>query len=98
MPAALNPLPSFLRASAQDAGNMHMRAACRSRWNEDDRNHAAETLERLVRGCYGRDGDNQPEMAFYRFQIAERLERAGKFNYRSKLADIQGAVDEAVNG
>lgn len=40
---ALNPLPSFIRASAQDAASMQMRAAGRQKWNEDDWNKTVET-------------------------------------------------------
>lgn len=93
---ALNPLPSFLRASAQDAANTKMRAAGRTKWNDDDWNTAAETLERLVGACYGRDGDNQAAMCFYRFQLAEKLEREGKLNTGTKAADFERLVAEAA--
>ena len=34
-------------AAAQDAGNRHMRAAGRTKWDEEDWNHACETFKRL---------------------------------------------------
>lgn len=92
---ALNPLPSFLRASAQDAANTQMRKACRKVWNDDDYNLAASTLERLVRSCYSRPFDhNQPDYCFFRFQRAERLEKEGKFSAFSQMPDIAQAIDE----
>ena len=37
-------------AASQDAGNKHMRAAGRTKWNEDDWNVATAEFERLFRG------------------------------------------------
>lgn len=91
----LAPLPSFVRASAQDAGNMSMRKACRSAWSEGDADVAAATLDRLVRSIYGRPSDhNQPDYCFIRFQIAERMERRGEFKSTSDLAEINRKIDE----
>lgn len=39
---------SLAFASGQDAGNARMRKAGRTRWNLDDRNHAAEVTNRLL--------------------------------------------------
>ncbi len=39
---------SLARASGQDAGNAQMRKAGRTRWNEEDWNHAAETMMRFM--------------------------------------------------
>lgn len=36
------------RAAAWDAGNRHMRKDGRKKWNEDDWNTAAKTLEELL--------------------------------------------------
>jgi hypothetical protein len=92
--APLNPLPSFLRASAQDAANMQMRKNGRQAWNEDDYNLAAATLDRLVRSCYGKPSDhNQPDYCFLRFQRAELLEKQGKFDGFSEMPKIAEAVD-----
>lgn len=97
MAAPLAPLPSFIRASAQDAANMQMRKACRKAWNEDDANKAAETLDRLVRSIYGRPSDhNQPDYCFFRFQLAERLEKQGKFNSGSDLNEINEQIDSMM--
>jgi hypothetical protein len=94
---AFSPLPSFLRASAQDKANAAMRKAGRAKWNDDDYNVAAATLDRLIRSCYGRPGDhNQPDMCFLRFQLAERMEKAGGFHHDSKLPDIAAIIDEAM--
>lgn len=91
---ALNPLPKYIRASAQDAGNASMRKGCRSAWDKDDYNAACDTQDRLIRSLYGLPSDgNQPDRCFIRFQIAEQLERAGKIDVHS---DILGAVAEAM--
>lgn len=99
MTRTTNPLPSLIRASAWDAGNMQMRAENRQKWNEDDYNMAARTQERLIRGCYGsyRDIDD-PNMCYIRFGIAEAMERAGQFHLKSKMGAIHRAIDEAVGG
>lgn len=94
---ALIPLPSFVRASAQDAGNMQMRKANRTKWNEADYNLVCDTQERLIRSLYGRPGDhNNPDVCYLRFQIAEQMERQGKFNIKSDLTEIHAAVEEAM--
>jgi hypothetical protein len=94
MPNGLNPLPSFIRASAQDAGDMHMRAAGRSKWNDDDWNRMCEVQERLIRSLYGRASDhNQPDYCYIRFHVAEQLERAGHLTLKSNIA---AAVDEIL--
>ena len=73
---AMNPLPSLIRASAQDAAAMSMRAAGRTKWNDDDWNAMCETQERLIRACYGRERDhNNPNMCYIRFSVAEELEK-----------------------
>jgi hypothetical protein len=96
MIAALCPLPSLIRASAQDAGNANMRKGLRKAWNEDDRFVAADELDRLVRATYARLADHDsPEMCFYRFRIAEQLERAGRINLSS---DIAAAIDAHLSG
>lgn len=94
---SLPALPSFLRASAQDAGNMSMRKAGRTRWNDRDWNTAASTLERLVLAAYGREADhNEPRRCFVRFQIAEQMERAGQFRLNSNLKEIERTIDAAM--
>lgn len=91
--AGLVPLPSFLRASSQDAADMQMRAAGRTRWNDDDWNLNAETLERLTRATFGRPSDhNDQDMCFIRFQQAERAERRGELNSRSTADDFARAI------
>lgn len=90
----LNPLPSFLRASAQDAANAQMRKAGRQRWNDDDWNMAADMTERLVRQCYGRPSDhNNPDMCFMRFQIVEQMERKGQVGLNTDLAALLEQID-----
>lgn len=77
---ALEPRPSFIRASAMDAGSMQMRKAGRAVWSDEDYEFAAETLDRMVKSCYGKPSDhNDPNKCFIRFQHAETLERQGKF-------------------
>ena len=92
----LVPLPSLIRASAQDAGNASMRKANRAKWSEDDYNAACETQERLVRACYGRDGENETDTCFVRFQIAEKWERAGKIGLKSDWSQIAAEIDAEV--
>lgn len=90
MMTALLPLPSFIRASAQDAGNASMRKACRTKWNDDDWNVMCDTQDRLIRSLYGHPGDhNQPDMCFLRFQTAEALERQGKLK---AVADLEAVL------
>lgn len=92
----MNPLPSLLRASAFDAGNMHMRANGRAKWNDDDWNVMCDTQDRLITGCYGKPGDNEPQMKFIRFQIAEQAERRGEINLQSNWSDVLTAIDAAL--
>jgi hypothetical protein len=96
--AACNPLPSLLRASAWDAGNARMRKAGRSIWTRGDYNEAARTQNRLVRACYGRDGDpeNSP-LPFIRFGIAERMQRDGVFTLSSKMPAVHAAIDHVLS-
>jgi hypothetical protein len=92
----INPLPSLIRASAQDAATAAMRKAGRSSWSRDDFNVAAETQERLIRQCYGVVGENDPNMCFIRFSYAETMERRGEFHLKSKLGDIHDAINKAL--
>lgn len=92
-----NPLPSFLRASAQDAGNMQMRTAGRTRWNDDDWNRACDEQERLTRACYGKPGDNDDRLCFIRFGIAEQWERQGLIGISSDWESVLAAIGDALN-
>lgn len=98
MSNAFNPLPSLIRASAWDAGNIRMRKACRTKWDRDDYNRAAETQNRLVRACYGykTDAPDSP-MCFIRFSVAEQMERAGMFHVDSGMPEIHRAIDHALS-
>lgn len=96
-PGQLNPLPSFLRASAQDAANMQMRAAGRTRWNDDDWNQSADRLDRLIRSYYGKVGENEPNACFIRFTIAEQWEKARLIGTESDWAEVWGAINDAMN-
>lgn len=94
----INPLPSLIRASAIDAADMQMRKACRQAWNEGDAAIAADTLDRLVRTCYGRLCDhNQPDMCFIRFTLAEQMERRGEFSLFSDIFTINAAIDRLLD-
>ena len=94
----MNPLPSLIRASAWDAANAQMRKACRKAWSEDDYNLACETQERLIRAAYGRPSDdNQPDLCYIRFQIAEQLERAGKFGLYDDVTEISATIDAIMD-
>lgn len=95
--ATLNPLPSLIRASAQDAGNSSMRKGGRDRWDTSDWNAMCDTQERLVRAAYGRATDhNNPDICYLRFQIAEQMERRGEFTLRSNAAEILARIDAAL--
>ncbi len=97
---ALNPLPSLIRASAQDAANAQMRRECRAVWNEADWNLMCETQERLIRSCYGRPGDHNrdPNYVYIRFGLAEQMERRGEFHLKSDCAAILDQIDAAMFG
>jgi hypothetical protein len=92
----MNPLPSLLRASAWDAANMRMRAAGRSKWTRGDYNEAARTQERLIRACYGRKSDQDKNVVYIRFQIAEQLERSGHLHLRSDMTAVHEYIDQVL--
>lgn len=94
---SMNPLPSLLRASAWDAANRQAREAGRKAWNEDDYNLACETQERLFKSCYGRPGDNQPELCYIRAQIADAWHRAGHIGLDSNWPSVIDAIEDAMN-
>ena len=97
MANAANPLPSFLRASAWDAGNARMRKAGRAAWTRGDFNEAARTHNRLVRACYGKPGDpDGSPLPFIRFQIAEELQQRGQFTLASKMPEVHRLIDQAM--
>lgn len=97
MSSAINPVPSWIRASAWDAGNMHMRKAGRTKWNLDDWNVAAETQNRLINSCYGRASDhNEPNLCYIRFSLAEKIEKAGRFPFKGSLTAVMAEIDAVL--
>jgi hypothetical protein len=92
----MNPLPSLLRASAWDAANVQMRENNRTAWNDDDSNLACQTLERLIRSCYTRPDDNQSEMCYIRFQIAEMWQKAGHIDLYSNWSEVMKAIETTI--
>lgn len=92
----VTPLPSLLRAYAQDAANAQMRAACRKIWSEDDYNLACSTQERLIRACYGRPADNQDHLCFIRFSVAEGMQKVGTFHLKSKFDRVLQEIDQRI--
>jgi len=90
MPTAILPLPSLIRASAWDAGNMSMRKAGRTKWSRADWNAAAATQDRLRTGCYG----NGPEGCI-KFQVAEALEREGYLSLHMTKKEFFERVETA---
>lgn len=97
MATTLNPLPSLIRASAHDAAAMSMRSAGRAKWNEDDWNTMAETQERLIRSCYGREANhNEPNRCYIRFSVAEQMERDGRFTLRSDVKAVMAEIDAVL--
>lgn len=97
---ALNPLPSLIRASAQDAVTMRKQRAGKglsTPWTRADYNHAAATQERLVLACYGRPYDRTgSKLPFIRFQIAEQYERNGEFTLSSDFEAVSEAIDTSL--
>lgn len=94
---AVTPLPSLIRASAWDAANMRAAKGGRKAWSRGDYNEAARTQNRLVRACYGRDGDDENSpMPFIRFGIAEQMQRAGMFGLNSDLRAVNAAIDATL--
>lgn len=74
-----------------------MRKAGRAAWSLGDRNEAARTHNRLVLACYGKPTDPaESPLPFVRFQVAEALERAGRFTLASKMPDIYRQIDAAM--
>lgn len=90
---ALLPLPSLLRASAQDAASARMRKAGRTAWSRTDYNEAVRTLNRLCAVHYGKG-----IRGAYRFQVAEELERAGELFLSMPTEWFVAAIDVAVEG
>ena len=89
------PRPSLIRASATDAGNFSMRKAGRKVWSRKDYNEAASTHNRLVKACFGLEGE--PEyMAAVRFGFAEKLEQAGVLHLRQTYEQFKRAFNAAV--
>lgn len=91
----MNPLPSLIRASAWDAGNLNMHNAGRSQWDWSDFTVASAEHERLVGLAYARPNDERHER-YIRFQIAEQMERAGLFTSTSLMTDIHRQIDLAM--
>lgn len=94
--SGMNPLPSLLRASAWDAANARMRAAGRSKWTRGDYNEAARTQERLIRACYGRKSDQDKNIVYIRFQIAEQMQREGLFDLQSDMTAVHEYIEQAL--
>lgn len=93
---ALFPLPSFLLASAWDAGNAAMRKAGRTKWSRADYNAAAATQDRLTRACWGNKADADKNLCFIRFQIAREMERRGDLDMSSDLNETHRLIDDAL--
>lgn len=91
----VNPLPSLIRASAEDAANAAMRKAGRTAWSRADYNLAARTQERLVRACYGRQGD-KPDVCYIRFGVAERLQKNGHIAIDSDWSKVMAWIELQV--
>lgn len=91
----MNPLPSLIRASAWDAGNLNMYNAGRTKWDWNDFTVASAEHERLLGLAYARPNDQRHDR-YLRFQIAEQMERAGLFTQASAMADIHRQIDLAL--
>ena len=94
----VNPLPSLLRASAEDEANRAMRKAGRSAWSRSDYNVACEKQECLIRSCYGRDTDKDPNFCYIRFGVAEQLQRDGYIGLRSDWKQVMEGIDKLLAG
>lgn len=91
----MNPLPSLIRASAWDAGNLSMHNAGRTKWDWTDFTVASAEHERLLGLAYARPNDERHDR-YLRFQIAEQMERAGLFTSTSLMTDIHRQIDQAM--
>lgn len=96
----MNPLPSLLRASAQDAGNVSMRKAGRKVWSRADLEAAADELSNLIATCYG-----EGVVGSIRFGYAEAMQKAGLLTIATKdffgtfnaaFADYEASFDRVV--
>lgn len=92
----MNPLPSLLRASAQDAGNQQMRDANRKKWSNKDWNMAAATQERLVRACYALPTDTDDKLCYIRFSIAESWQRQGCIDLYSDWSLVMTEIERVL--
>ena len=86
--SAMNPLPSLIRASAHDAGSRSMRAAGRTKWNDDDWNAMVAEQDRLIAATYGRG----PE-ALCKFGFAEAMHQAAQLTLYTR--DFWGTLNAA---
>jgi hypothetical protein len=91
----MNPLPSLIRASAWDAGNLSMHNAGRTKWDWTDFTVASAEHERLLGLAYARPNDERHDR-YIRFQIAEQMEQAGLFTSTSLMTDIHRQIDQAM--
>lgn len=98
MSTRVNPLPSLIRASAEDSANAAMRKAGRTAWSRSDYNTAGKTQERLVRACYGRSADKDQDLCYIRFGVAERFQKDGYIAIDSDWTKVMGAIDELIAG
>lgn len=93
---AMNPLPSLLHASAQDAGDRSMRAAGRKAWSRKDYNVSVDAQNRLIKQCYGRPEDKDERLAFVRFGIARQMQDSRAFDLYSDFGAVLQQIDEFI--
>ncbi|MBN9082881.1 MAG: hypothetical protein BGP04_01665 [Rhizobiales bacterium 62-17] len=86
-----NPLPSYIRRTAQNAASLNMRKFRRDRWNEADWAVLIATKEKLIRSHYSRLGEAiDSENPYQRFQMIDILERNGHLH--GPIADIKNKI------
>ncbi|HEV2572849.1 hypothetical protein [Methylocella sp. CPCC 101449] len=86
-----NPLPSYIRRTAQNAASLNMRKFRRDQWNEADWAVLIETKEKLIRSHYSRLGEAiDSENPFQRFQMIDILERNGHLH--GPISDIKSKI------
>lgn len=86
-----NPLPSYIRRTAQNAASQNMRRYKRDQWNEADWAVLSETREKLIRAHYSRLGEAiNSQNPFTRFQMIDVLERNGHLH--GPINDIKSKI------
>lgn len=95
----LSPLPSLIRATAQEACDSQMKRFSRRHPNEDDKALILDTQDRLIRALFANASDGPgSKLCYLRFAMAERFERAGMIDPTHAPDDVIAMCDHALAG